>query len=215
MYNVRKSVQVQGKSARAQEELAQQLTKEIFAELDEQISQAVMQVVDPNGLRVWSCVVCQKTSKEKRDLLRHVEIHYSLEQNCNYCGKTAKNREALRTHIKTYHRQSSKQHLVWLYFCNRLNIFWLNLNFLTGVPLPALEDQIIQSIVQLVDESGNRIWSCSLCSKTMKGKADIKRHVETHLSVEQTCGYCGKMAKNSEALRTHIKTYHRRAPHAY
>ena len=59
MYNVRKSVQVQGKSARAQEELAQQLTKEIFAELDEQISQAVMQVVDPNGLRVWSCVVCQ------------------------------------------------------------------------------------------------------------------------------------------------------------
>ena len=112
MYNVRKSVQVQGKSARAQEELAQQLTKEIFAELDEQISQAVMQVVDPNGLRVWSYVVCQKTSKEKRDLLRHVEIHYSLEQNCNYCGKTAKNREALRTHIKTYHRQSSKQHLV-------------------------------------------------------------------------------------------------------
>ena len=112
MYHVRESFQVQGKSARAQKELAQQLTKEIFAELDEQISQAVMQVVDPNGLRVWSCVVCQKTSKEKRDLLRHVEIHYSLEQNCIYCGKTAKNREALRTHIKTYHRQSSKQHLV-------------------------------------------------------------------------------------------------------
>ena len=56
---------------------------------------------------------------------------------------------------------------------------------------------------------------CILCSKTMKGKADIKRHAETHLSAEQTCGYCGKMAKNSEALRTHIKTYHRRAPHAY
>ena len=48
-----------------------------------------------------------------------------------------------------------------------------------------------------------------------EGKADIKRHVETHLSVEQTCGYCGKMAKNSEALRSHIKTYHKRAPNAY
>ena len=112
MYECAQKCSSPGKSARAHKELAQQLTKEIFAELDAQISQSVMQVVDPNGLRVWSCVVCQKTSKEKRDLLRHVEIHYSLEQNCNYCGKTAKNREALRTHIKTYHRQSSKQHLV-------------------------------------------------------------------------------------------------------
>jgi len=81
-------------------------------ELDEQISQSVTQVVDSNGLRIWSCVVCHKTSKERRDLLRHVEIHFSLEQNCNYCGKTAKNREALRSHIKTYHKQSNKQYFL-------------------------------------------------------------------------------------------------------
>lgn len=81
-------------------------------ELDEQISQSVTQVVDPNGLRIWSCVVCHKTGKERRDLLRHVEIHFSLQQNCSYCGKTAKNREALRSHVKTYHKQPNKQHFL-------------------------------------------------------------------------------------------------------
>ena len=85
---------------------------------------------------------------------------------------------------------------------------------MTGVLLPALEEQIAQSMVQYVDESGNRVWSCSICSKTKKGKADIKRHVETHLSVEQSCNYCGKVAKNSEALRTHIKTYHKQPAQA-
>ena len=88
------------------------------------------------------------------------------------------------------------------------------LNFLTGVLLPALEEQIAQSMVQYVDESGSKVWSCSICSKTKKGKADIKRHVETHLSVEQSCNYCGKIAKNSEALRTHIKTYHKQPTQA-
>jgi len=78
----------------------------------------------------------------------------------------------------------------------------------------ALEEQIAQSMVQYVDESGNRFWSCSICNKTKKGKADIKRHVETHLSVEQSCNYCGKIAKNSEALRTHIKTYHKQPTQA-
>jgi len=85
---------------------------------------------------------------------------------------------------------------------------------LTGVLLPALEEQIAQSMVQFTGEDGSRVWSCSICSKTKKGKADIKRHVETHLSVEQSCNYCGKIAKNSEALRTHIKTYHKQLAHA-
>ena len=97
--------------------------------------------------------------------------------------------------------------------CFNVEIYF-EIKFLTGVLLPALEEQIAQSMVQYVDESGNRFWSCSICNKTKKGKADIKRHVETHLSVEQSCNYCGKIAKNSEALRTHIKTYHKQPTQA-
>jgi len=78
--------------------------KDLFAELDAQISRSVSQILDENGFKVWSCNVCQKTGKEKRDLLRHVETHFSVEQNCHLCGKSAKNREALRSHIKTYHK---------------------------------------------------------------------------------------------------------------
>ena len=80
----------------------------VFAELDEQISESVTQIVDRNGLKVWSCIVCHKTGKERRDLLRHAETHFSVEQSCRFCGKTAKNREALRSHIKSYHRQPTK-----------------------------------------------------------------------------------------------------------
>jgi len=74
-----------------------------------------------------------------------------------------------------------------------------------------LEEQITLSMTQFVSETGVRVWGCSICQKSAKGKADIKRHVETHFNVEQTCRFCGKSAKNSEALRTHIKTYHK--PH--
>jgi len=73
-------------------------------ELDAQISRSVSQILDENGLKVWSCNVCHKTGKERRDLMRHVETHFSVEQNCHLCGKSAKNREALRSHIKTYHK---------------------------------------------------------------------------------------------------------------
>ena len=64
-------------------------------------------------------------------------------------------------------------------------------------------------MTQFLDQSGAKVWTCLICQKTAKGKADMKRHVETHLSVEQNCQHCGKAAKNSEALRTHIKTYHK------
>ena len=67
-----------------------------------------------------------------------------------------------------------------------------------------------QSMIKIVDSSGIRFWSCIVCNKTAKRKADIRRHVETHYThSEQNCSLCGKVAKNSEALRTHMKTYHK------
>jgi len=80
-----------------------------------------------------------------------------------------------------------------------------------NVFLAELEEQITLSMTQFVSETGARVWGCSICQKSAKGKADIKRHVETHFNVEQNCRFCGKSAKNSEALRTHVKTYHK--PH--
>jgi hypothetical protein len=83
-----------------------QLThRPFFAALKEQISLSMAQYVDEQGVRVWSCSVCQKKQKGKVDMERHVATHFSSEQNCNICGKSAKNSEALRTHMKTYHRQ--------------------------------------------------------------------------------------------------------------
>ena len=66
-----------------------------------------------------------------------------------------------------------------------------------------------QSMTQFVDETGGRMWNCSICQKSWKRRSDIIRHMETHFNAEQNCSYCGKAAKNSEALRTYIKTYHK------
>ena len=78
--------------------------------------------------------------------------------------------------------------------------------------------QVSQSMAQFVDDSGDRVWSCSICQKTQKRKNDMERHVETHFSsAEQICNVCGKSAKNTNALRTHMQTYHREdsSKHSY
>jgi hypothetical protein len=78
---------------------------EFIAELDDQIAQCLSQFVDDGGNRMWICSMCNKCGKDRTDMTRHCETHFSVVQSCQVCGKTAKNREALRTHTKTYHKR--------------------------------------------------------------------------------------------------------------
>jgi len=75
--------------------------------------------------------------------------------------------------------------------------------------LKDLDAMIAQSMSQVVDEAGTRLWACNLCNRINKDKTDIRRHMEKHFKVKHNCPHCDKQASSREALRVHIYRHHR------
>jgi len=78
-----------------------------------------------------------------------------------------------------------------------------------GDELKDLDAMIAQSMSQVVDEAGTRLWTCNLCNRTNKDKTDIRRHMEKHFKAKHNCPQCDKQASSREALRVHIYRHHR------
>lgn len=78
-----------------------------------------------------------------------------------------------------------------------------------GDELRDLDAMIAQSMSQVVDEAGTRLWTCNLCNRTNKDKTDIRRHMEKHFKAKHNCPQCDKQASSREALRVHIYRHHR------
>jgi len=73
-----------------------------------------------------------------------------------------------------------------------------------------LDDLIAQSMSLVLSDTGARLWKCEVCGRSNKDKADIRRHMEKHLSgFDHRCPHCNKQAKSREALRKHISNYHK------
>ena len=50
----------------------------------------------------WSCSICGKSSKSKRDISRHIESLHVMNHpgyKCDFCDYIAKSRNALRQHL--------------------------------------------------------------------------------------------------------------------
>eukprot|EP00091_Calanus_sinicus_P009101 TRINITY_DN21493_c0_g1_i1.p1 TRINITY_DN21493_c0_g1~~TRINITY_DN21493_c0_g1_i1.p1 ORF type:complete len:131 (-),score=28.83 TRINITY_DN21493_c0_g1_i1:211-603(-) len=73
----------------------------------------------------------------------------------------------------------------------------------------ALDDLIAESMSQILDETGSRVWNCGLCNRNNKSKQVIRRHMEIHLQVQHHCPHCQKQVQTREALRRHISRYHK------
>ena len=69
-------------------------------ELDEKISEMIS-VVDG----IFTCSVCSKTSKLKKDLKKHIELHFEgLSFPCMHCDKSFRSRNLLQNHISRFHK---------------------------------------------------------------------------------------------------------------
>jgi len=73
----------------------------------------------------------------------------------------------------------------------------------------ALDDLIAQSMSQIIDETGVKLWNCDLCNRSNKSKQEIRRHMERHLEVQHQCPHCETQVQTREALRRHISRYHK------
>jgi uncharacterized C2H2 Zn-finger protein len=77
------------------------------AKLDAAISSLIAAVVQNDGTRLWSCVVCGKTGR-KNDVIRHVEALHLNHPGiaCPECGKISKTRNSLRNHVYSVHKRN-------------------------------------------------------------------------------------------------------------
>jgi len=76
--------------------------KDVLSQLDAQISSMMYK-----GDKAWHCGVCDRTSRGKINISRHIEATH-LENhpgiNCEICGETVRTRNALRQHRADRHR---------------------------------------------------------------------------------------------------------------
>eukprot|EP00092_Neocalanus_flemingeri_P038039 GFUD01041408.1.p1 GENE.GFUD01041408.1~~GFUD01041408.1.p1 ORF type:complete len:299 (-),score=62.60 GFUD01041408.1:57-953(-) len=72
----------------------------IHSDIDAQIESLLVRVTNREGCRGWQCSECNKYSKFKANLKKHIEIHLEgLHFSCKYCDKVCKTRNSLNFHM--------------------------------------------------------------------------------------------------------------------
>ena len=74
-------------------------------DLDTLISQSMSKSL-VEGVALWMCHLCERSSKDKSIIRHHVETHFPGRNVCPLCGQPSKTRKALRQHMATQHGQS-------------------------------------------------------------------------------------------------------------
>jgi len=74
-------------------------------DLDNLVLESMSQIQSSEGRgSVWQCNHCGKEEKDKNNMRRHVESHYSFTHTCPYCAKVYKSRPSLKCHISVKHK---------------------------------------------------------------------------------------------------------------
>ena len=95
------------------------------------------------------------------------------------------------------------------YLHARMTWHWSHSVFIKSL-LVDLDALVEQSMFQIVDDFGVKLWKCKICGKANKDKSNIRRHMEKHFDgFEQKCSECDFVGKTREGLRRHKYRYHK------
>jgi len=78
--------------------------KDLDVLISESMSRAIV-----GGVSVWKCHLCQRSSKDKSIIRRHIESHFPGCNECPYCGQPSKTRRSLQMHILNHHGPKNVQ----------------------------------------------------------------------------------------------------------
>ena len=73
-------------------------------DLDDLVLDSMSQVSSEGMGTLWQCNHCGKQDKDKNNMRRHVESHFSFSHTCPYCAKVYKSRPSLKYHMSTKHK---------------------------------------------------------------------------------------------------------------
>ncbi|XP_038053861.1 zinc finger protein 271-like [Patiria miniata] len=117
-------------------------------------------------IKSLSCKICMKAFTNLRSLMRHERLHYREKGtliNCNHCPETFEDRFSYNAHLKT--------HDVRIYQCDLCGMKFKH-EYLLKVHIKRMTCQKTRESLRDVQ--------CSICQKTVKGTATLKRHMRTH-----------------------------------
>ena len=78
------------------------------SDLDGLISESMSRTM-VEGVALWMCHLCERSSKDKSIIRHHIETHFPGRNECPYCGQPSKTRKSLRMHISNHHGQRTVQ----------------------------------------------------------------------------------------------------------
>jgi len=74
-------------------------TAEVDPDSKAKIESLILKVVNDEGEVRWQCTECNKYSKAKGNLKKHIEIHLGFSFGCKYCSSVYKTRNTLNYHM--------------------------------------------------------------------------------------------------------------------
>ena len=81
----------------------------------------------------------------------------------------------------------------------------------TMVAVDSSIEDVKSKIYSLMEKfsNGQYNWKCTVCGKPGKDRANMARHIESHIEgVSYPCEKCGKSSRSANALSVHVSTYH-------
>jgi len=160
---------------------------------------------DEGGFKV-QCTICRHKGRKMDNMTKHVECHHfrgAIKHTCNFCNIDFDTKYALDYHNQTQHRAEKSEEFNQakeVKFPSRegeLNS-WSDLN-LYVIKLPS-------------DESGLKLFQCTICQFKGRQCYDMKKHVESlHFrgALKHTCNLCDTDFDTKNALQYHNQTKHK------
>ena len=79
------------------------------------------------------------------------------------------------------------------------------------VPINANNEELKANIDSLMKKSDTGKWRCTMCETAPKDRANMARHVESHIEgISYPCNLCGKISRSAMGLTSHMSKNHRK-----
>uniref|UniRef100_A0A1B6K9G9 Protein krueppel n=2 Tax=Graphocephala atropunctata TaxID=36148 RepID=A0A1B6K9G9_9HEMI len=148
------------------------------------------------------CPECNKQYNNRKNLLRHVQIHKDKKFLCDVCPKKFFRREHLKVHL-------AKHNIVKPYACEICPKRFLKEEQLTnhvsrhdGLPRKSK------------NQNGLKRYLCEICSKTFTQSTTLVAHLRAHKGIKPyVCTFCSRPFTTKAYLRMHLRTHTQERPY--
>ncbi|KAM4034700.1 uncharacterized protein ACNLHF_021379 [Anomaloglossus baeobatrachus] len=173
------------------------------------------------GEKPFSCSECDKTFKQKSQLVRHQKTHTAEKPfSCSECGKSYSNKSRLVRHQKIHTGEKPFSCTECGKCFNQKTNLVTHLKIHTGEkPFSCLDcgkcfKQKSELGTHLRIHSGEKPFSCSKCGKCFTGKATLATHERTHTGEKPfSCSQCEKLFYRKSSLDVHQKIHSGQKPY--